>query len=108
MALHYERITCFSKYTEQHVFTVLVLERLFFHEKISVLEEIDFFTKIAIGKMISLCVRHALCVGSLVFFFQIAPCVCGPCTVVCEKFEIFKVPLCVGPMLYCVRTLRFS
>ena len=32
---------------------------------------------------------------------------CGLCAVVCEYFEFFKVPMCVGPVLWCVGTLKF-
>ena len=33
---------------------------------------------------------------------------CGPCVVVCGDFAFFKVPPCVGSVLWCVGTLRFS
>ena len=33
--------------------------------------------------------------------------VCGPCVVVCGDFEIFQSSLCVGPVLWCVGTLKF-
>ena len=33
--------------------------------------------------------------------------VCGPCAVVFEYFEFFKVLLCVGSVLWCVGTLSF-
>ena len=32
---------------------------------------------------------------------------CGPCVVVCGDFEIFQSSLCVGPVLWCVGTLKF-
>ena len=32
---------------------------------------------------------------------------CGLCAVVCEDFKFFKVPLCVGSVLWCVGTLIF-
>ena len=48
--------------------------------------------------MISLCVRHALCVGNLVFFVSNCPlCVWALHSGVCEKFEIFKVPFVCWP-----------
>ena len=68
------------------------------------------------------------CVGTL-NFFRNSP-VCGPCVVVCGDFEFFqsssvcgqcgpfvvvcmdfdfsKFLVCVGPVLWCVETLRFS
>ena len=31
---------------------------------------------------------------------------CGPCAVVCGDFEIFQNSLCVGSVLWCVETLK--
>ena len=73
-----------------------MLGRLFFFRKnpyrdffkIPVLEEIGFFKKVPIGKIIS------LYVGSMLW------CV--------ETLNFSQVPQCVGSVLWCVETLNFS
>ena len=66
--------------------------------KIPLPEEIDFFWKFPIGKIISLCVGSVLwCVGSLKIF-KVPLCV--------ETLKIFKDSLCVGSVLWCVETLK--
>ena len=51
----------------------------------------------------------ALCCGVWgLWLFSNVLCVWAICVVVCKDFEFFKVPLCVGSVLWCVGTLRFS
>ena len=82
-----------SKYTEQRFFTAVpsvpCTGEIGFHEKIPVLEEIDFFTKDPYRENTFLVCAHCIVVCG---YFP----VCGPCVVVCEDVEIFIAPLCYG------------
>ena len=66
--------------------------------------DFEFLLKIPIGSFL-------LYVGPVLWrvetsrFFELPP-VRGPCVVVCGDFAFFKVPPCVGSVLWCVGTLR--
>ena len=116
MKLSRALVSILNVFLWRFLYTATVLERLVFHKKSPYWKRLIFAKKnisdrnnnfLVCAPWVVLCgdcdisIAPLCCGVSRLCFFHIVIHMCGHCVVMCEDFEIFKVPLCGHCVVLC-------